>query len=242
MVGWKQGCSEAHLKSVFSACHLLRTTWRTFRFTAVAAVKLVLSDRPLLKCLFPTQSGASDWVCHNPTSFLFQMTVTAKLWHLKAGRSLAASFREHSNEHANPIPRPDPVHNHEETQDQVLQSRSEGKKWTLWARTHSRTTSKMFFSTKNCWHPREQYHRCRRELNPPRDRLMILRFSISQGKCYPVFHLPFEKMQSGIFTNMLYSKILMSFHLKNTCQGSWKNKIQSTLKSLVFRASLCLNA
>ena len=40
---------------------------------------------------------------------------------------MAASFREHSNEHANPIPRPDPVHNHEETQDQVLQSRSEGK-------------------------------------------------------------------------------------------------------------------
>ena len=30
--------------------------------------------------------------------------------------------------------------------------------------------SKMFFTTKHRWYPHGQYHRRRRELNPPKDR------------------------------------------------------------------------
>lgn len=38
---------------------------------------------------------------------------------------------------------------------------------------------------------------------------MILMFSGIKEECYPGSHLPFEKIQLGVFTNMLYSKIII---------------------------------
>ncbi|XP_023387333.1 39S ribosomal protein L42, mitochondrial isoform X3 [Pteropus vampyrus] len=73
-------------------------------------------------------------------------------------------------EHTKPIPRPDPVHNHEETQDQVLKTRLEEKDEHFEQGPMIEQLSKMFFTTKHQWYPRGQYHRRRKKLNPPKDR------------------------------------------------------------------------
>ena len=38
---------------------------------------------------------------------------------------------------------------------------------------------------------------------------MILMFLGIKEECYPASYLPFEKIQLGVFTNMLYSKIII---------------------------------
>ncbi|XP_070363154.1 large ribosomal subunit protein mL42 isoform X2 [Equus asinus] len=73
-------------------------------------------------------------------------------------------------EHTKPIPRPDPVHNHEETHDQVLKTRLEEKSEHLEQGPMIEQLSKMFFTTKHRWYPRGQYHRRRKKLDPPKDR------------------------------------------------------------------------
>ncbi|MXQ85988.1 hypothetical protein E5288_WYG010228 [Bos mutus] len=98
-------------------------------------------------------------------------------------------------EHTKPIPRPDPVHNNEETHDLVLKTRLEEKSEHLEQGPMIEQLSKMFFTTKHRWYPRGQmaiqrvlldlgfilrlgielfefsgYHRRRRKLNPPKDR------------------------------------------------------------------------
>ncbi|NP_001124973.1 large ribosomal subunit protein mL42 [Pongo abelii] len=73
-------------------------------------------------------------------------------------------------EHTKPIPRPDPVHNNEETHDQVLKTRLEEKVEHLEEGPMIEQLSKMFFTTKHRWYPHGRYHRCRKNLNPPKDR------------------------------------------------------------------------
>uniref|UniRef100_A0A2K6TB27 Large ribosomal subunit protein mL42 n=1 Tax=Saimiri boliviensis boliviensis TaxID=39432 RepID=A0A2K6TB27_SAIBB len=70
----------------------------------------------------------------------------------------------------NPIPRPDPVHNNEETHDQILKNRLEEKVEPLEQGPMIEQLSKTFFTTKHRWYPYGRYHRCRKNPNPPKDR------------------------------------------------------------------------
>ncbi|XP_035113174.1 large ribosomal subunit protein mL42 isoform X2 [Callithrix jacchus] len=56
-------------------------------------------------------------------------------------------------EHTKPIPRPDPVHNNEETHDQILKTRLEEKVEPLEQGPMIEQLSKMFFTTKHRWYP-----------------------------------------------------------------------------------------
>lgn len=73
-------------------------------------------------------------------------------------------------EHTKPIPRPDPVHDIEETHDLVLTPRLEEKGEHLEQGPMTEQLSKMFFTTKHFWYPHGQNHRCRRKPNPPKHR------------------------------------------------------------------------
>ncbi|XP_017723832.1 PREDICTED: 39S ribosomal protein L42, mitochondrial [Rhinopithecus bieti] len=114
---------------------------------AVAAVKWVMSKRTILKHLFPVQNGALYCVCHKST---YSPLPDDYNWY--------------------PIPRPDPVHNNEETHEQVLKTRLEEKVEHLEEGPMIEQLSKMFFTTKHRWYPHGQYHRRRKNLNPPKDR------------------------------------------------------------------------
>uniref|UniRef100_A0A452HEG8 Large ribosomal subunit protein mL42 n=1 Tax=Gopherus agassizii TaxID=38772 RepID=A0A452HEG8_9SAUR len=56
-------------------------------------------------------------------------------------------------EHTQPIPRPDPVDNKEETHDQVLKSRLEAKELKNSKGPTFEELSKMFYTTKHRWYP-----------------------------------------------------------------------------------------
>ncbi|XP_029457485.1 39S ribosomal protein L42, mitochondrial [Rhinatrema bivittatum] len=73
-------------------------------------------------------------------------------------------------EHTKPIPRPDPVHNREDTHDQVLKTRLGQMAWENNQGPTIEELSKMFYTTKHRWYPLGQYHTRRRKLNPPKDR------------------------------------------------------------------------
>ncbi|XP_023594335.1 large ribosomal subunit protein mL42 isoform X2 [Trichechus manatus latirostris] len=59
-------------------------------------------------------------------------------------------------EHTKPIPHPDPVHNNEDTHDQVLKTRLEVKDEPLEQGPMIEQLSKMFFTTKHRWYPHGQ--------------------------------------------------------------------------------------
>ncbi|KAJ7414090.1 39S ribosomal protein L42, mitochondrial [Willisornis vidua] len=73
-------------------------------------------------------------------------------------------------EHTKPIPRPDPVNNKEENLDQVLKSRLNEKELKNSRGPTIEELSKMFYTTKHRWYPVGQYHRRRKNPNPPKDR------------------------------------------------------------------------
>ena len=73
-------------------------------------------------------------------------------------------------EHTKPIPRPGPLHNYEETLDQVLKTRLEEKDEHFEQEPMTEQLSKMFFTTKHHWCPHGGYHRQHKKLNPPKDR------------------------------------------------------------------------
>ncbi|XP_006150102.1 39S ribosomal protein L42, mitochondrial-like [Tupaia chinensis] len=111
-------------------------------------------------------------------------------------------------EHTKPIPRPDPVHNNEETHDQVLKSRLEEKSEHLEQEPMIEQLSKMFFTTKHRWFPHGQYHRRRKKLDPPKtDDIEVLRGIRN------VFHLSFKKISCGVFTKRSCNNKI-SFHIK----------------------------
>uniref|UniRef100_A0A2K5R4B0 Large ribosomal subunit protein mL42 n=1 Tax=Cebus imitator TaxID=2715852 RepID=A0A2K5R4B0_CEBIM len=62
-----------------------------------------------------------------------------------------------------------PVHNNEETHDQILKTRLEEKVEPLEQGPMVEQLSKMFFTTKYHWYPYGRYHRCRKNPNPPKD-------------------------------------------------------------------------
>ncbi|XP_054435465.1 39S ribosomal protein L42, mitochondrial-like [Pteronotus mesoamericanus] len=136
----------------------------------VAAVKLVLSNRALLKHLFPIQNGALYCICHKSMYFSLPDDCNCKAL-TSEGRMIVCCHPSVSipYEHTKSSPQPDPVHKHEETQDQVLKTRLEGKNERFEQVPIMEQISKMLFSAKHCWYPREQYQRCPRKLNSPKD-------------------------------------------------------------------------
>ncbi|XP_069620458.1 large ribosomal subunit protein mL42 [Ranitomeya imitator] len=71
-------------------------------------------------------------------------------------------------EHTKPLPRIDPLHNQEESHEQVLKARlyqTEGKPAPT-----KEELSKMFYTTKHRWYPVGQYHTRRIKKDPPKDR------------------------------------------------------------------------
>ncbi|NWZ66094.1 RM42 protein, partial [Acrocephalus arundinaceus] len=73
-------------------------------------------------------------------------------------------------EHTKPLPRPDPVNNKEENLNQVLKSRLNEKELKNSRGPTIEELSKMFYTTKHRWYPVGQYHRRRKNPNPPKDR------------------------------------------------------------------------
>ncbi|XP_041114428.1 39S ribosomal protein L42, mitochondrial-like [Polyodon spathula] len=73
-------------------------------------------------------------------------------------------------EHSKPIPRPDPLENHEETHDQVLKARLNEEVLQNKQAPTIEELSKMFYTTKHRWYPVGQYHRRRKKSDPPKDR------------------------------------------------------------------------
>ncbi|XP_054451228.1 39S ribosomal protein L42, mitochondrial-like [Pteronotus mesoamericanus] len=135
---------------------------------AVAAVKWMISNKAVLKHFFPIQNGALYCVCHKST-----YSALPDDYNCKAGLALTSDGRtivcyhpsvSISYEHTKP------VHNYEETQDQVLKTRLEEKDEHLEQGPTIVQVNKVFFTTKHRWYSRGQYHRHRKKLNPPRDR------------------------------------------------------------------------
>ncbi|KAM5252936.1 large ribosomal subunit protein mL42 isoform 1-T1 [Hipposideros larvatus] len=132
---------------------------------ALGAVKRALSNRSILKYLFPTQNGAFYCAGHksiySPLPDDYNCKVELAL--TSDGRTIVCYHPsvDIPYEHTKPIPRPDPVHNHEETQDQVLKTRLEEKGEHIEEGPMIEQLSKMFFTTKHRWYPRGHCGGCR---------------------------------------------------------------------------------
>lgn len=141
---------------------------------AAIAFKGVISKRILWKHLFPVQNGALSGVCHKSTfsSLPDDYNCKVELALTSDGRTIVCYHPsvDIPYEHTRPIPQPDPVHNNEETYDQVLKTRLEEKDEHLEQGAMIEKLSKMFFTTKHRWYPHGQYHRRRKNPNPPKDR------------------------------------------------------------------------
>uniref|UniRef100_H0XTM4 Large ribosomal subunit protein mL42 n=1 Tax=Otolemur garnettii TaxID=30611 RepID=H0XTM4_OTOGA len=133
-----------------------------------------LSHRSILKRLCPIQNGALYCVYHkSPYSSLpDDCNCKVELALTSDGRTIVCYHPsvDVPYEHTKPIPLPDPVHNNEETHDQVLKTRLAEKSEQLEQGPMREQCSKMFFTTKHHWYPRGQYHTCHKKLNPPKDR------------------------------------------------------------------------
>ncbi|XP_041590472.1 39S ribosomal protein L42, mitochondrial-like, partial [Vulpes lagopus] len=141
---------------------------------ALAAVKWAISNRTVWKHLIPIQNGALYCVCHksmySPLPDDYNCKVELAL--TSDGRTIVCYHPsvDIPYEHTKPIPRPYPVHNNEETHDQVLKTRLEEKNEHFEQGLMIEQLSKMFFTIKHHWYPCGQYHRRRRKLDPPKDR------------------------------------------------------------------------
>ncbi|XP_035581424.1 39S ribosomal protein L42, mitochondrial-like [Zalophus californianus] len=135
----------------------------------LAAVKWVISNRTIRKHLFPIQIGALCCVCHKSTYSSLPDDYNCKVEFalISGGRTIACY---HPSVDIPYDPRPDPVHNNEETHDQVLKTRLEEKNEQFEQGPTIEQLSKMFCITKHRWYPRGQYYRHRRKLDPPKDR------------------------------------------------------------------------
>ncbi|XP_076848212.1 large ribosomal subunit protein mL42 [Brachyhypopomus gauderio] len=69
-----------------------------------------------------------------------------------------------------PVPRPDPITESAETHDVVLKSRLSSAVLKDKKGPTMEELSKMFYTTKHCWYPVGEYHKRRRNKNPPKDR------------------------------------------------------------------------
>uniref|UniRef100_A0AC11DEY2 Mitochondrial ribosomal protein L42 n=1 Tax=Ovis aries TaxID=9940 RepID=A0AC11DEY2_SHEEP len=125
---------------------------------ALAAVKWAISSRTILKHLFPIQNGALYCVGHKSTysSLPDDYNCKVELALTSDARTIVCYHPsvDIPYEHTKPIPRPDPVHNNEETHDLVLKTRLEEKSEHLEQGPMIEQLSKMFFTTKHRWYPR----------------------------------------------------------------------------------------
>uniref|UniRef100_A0A8C0PM17 Large ribosomal subunit protein mL42 n=1 Tax=Canis lupus familiaris TaxID=9615 RepID=A0A8C0PM17_CANLF len=137
-----------------------------------AAVKWAISNRTVWKHLFPIQNGALYCVCHKSTYSPLPDDYNCKveLSLTSDGRTIVCYHPsvDMPYELTKPIPQPDPVHNNEETHDQVLKTRLEEKNEHSEQGLMIEQLGKMFFTTKNRWYPHGQYHRRLRKLDPPK--------------------------------------------------------------------------
>ncbi|KAM4671238.1 large ribosomal subunit protein mL42 isoform 1-T2 [Amazona ochrocephala] len=162
-----------HLSSIlsrtrsFSAASMatsFRTVWpNLFWMRSVAACKQA-----------PLQNGAVYRACHKSTYSVLPEDYNCKV-ELAVTSDLKTIVCYHPSleipyEHTKPIPRPDPVNNKEENLDQVLKSRLNEKELKNDQGPTIEELSKMFYTTKHRWYPVGQYHRRRRNPNPPKDR------------------------------------------------------------------------
>ncbi|XP_036205792.1 39S ribosomal protein L42, mitochondrial-like [Myotis myotis] len=137
----------------------------------VSAVKWAISNRTVLKYLFPIQNGPLYCVCHKSTysSLPDDYNCEVELALTSDGTTIVY-YHPSVKDDTKPIPRPDLVHNYGETQDQTPKTRLEEKDEHFEQGSMIEQLSKMFFTTKHHWYPCGQYHTHRRKLNPPKDR------------------------------------------------------------------------
>ncbi|XP_006879197.1 PREDICTED: 39S ribosomal protein L42, mitochondrial-like [Elephantulus edwardii] len=135
--------------------------------------KWALSNRTVLKHLFPIQNGVLYCVRHKSTysSLPDDSNCKVELALTSDGRTIVCYHPsvDIPYEHTKPILPPHPVHPSEETHDQVLKTRLDVKDKPI-AQGPMIELSKMFFTTKHRWYPHGEYHRRCRKLNPPKDR------------------------------------------------------------------------
>uniref|UniRef100_A0A8C5ZEV3 Large ribosomal subunit protein mL42 n=1 Tax=Marmota marmota marmota TaxID=9994 RepID=A0A8C5ZEV3_MARMA len=161
------------------------------------ASRWAIPKRTIWKHLFPVPNGALSGICHQSTySFL------PGDYNCKVELTLT------SDGNTQPVPQLDPVHGGEETRDQVLTTRLEEKGEDLEQGPGTEELSKMFFTTEHCWCLHGQYillfkvspTSLRSRIHQKKDDTEI--HGRIKEKCYPVSHLPFEKMQPGVITNV----------------------------------------
>ncbi|XP_040849300.1 39S ribosomal protein L42, mitochondrial-like [Ochotona curzoniae] len=140
---------------------------------AAAAMKRVISNAAVWRHLSPIH-GALYCVCRKSTysPLLDYYNCKVELALTSDGRTIICYHPSMDilYEHTKPIPRPDPVLNNEETHDQVLKTRLQGKSEHSEQGPMVEQLSKMFFTTKHRWYPQGHYHRRREKLDPPKDR------------------------------------------------------------------------
>ncbi|XP_013038136.3 large ribosomal subunit protein mL42 isoform X2 [Anser cygnoides] len=122
----------------------------------------------------PLQNGAVCHACHKSTYPILPEDYNCKV-ELALTSDLKTIVCYHPSleipyEYTKPIPRPDPVNNKEETLDQVLKSRLNENELKDDRGPTIEELSKMFYTTKHRWYPVGQYHRRRKNPNPPKDR------------------------------------------------------------------------
>ncbi|XP_074431062.1 LOW QUALITY PROTEIN: large ribosomal subunit protein mL42 [Larus michahellis] len=150
--------------SAVSMATSLRTACSSFfRMRSVASFKQA-----------PLQNGAVYLACHKSTYSVLPEDYNCKV-ELAVTSDLKTIVCYHPSleipyEHTKPIPRPDPVNNKEENLDQVLKSRLNEKELKNNRGPTIEELSKMFYTTKHRWYPVGQYHRRRKNPNPPKDR------------------------------------------------------------------------
>uniref|UniRef100_A0A4X2LE06 Large ribosomal subunit protein mL42 n=1 Tax=Vombatus ursinus TaxID=29139 RepID=A0A4X2LE06_VOMUR len=146
---------------------------------ALAAVGVAFSRAVLAHAAASTrqmtlQRGALGCMCHKST-----YTPLPEDYNCKVELALSSDGRTiicyHPSvdvpyEHTQPIIRPDPVDNQEETHDQMLKARLKADGDTAQQGPMIEELSKLFFTTKHRWYPHGQYHQRRRKLHPPKER------------------------------------------------------------------------
>lgn len=140
----------------------------------------MISNRTIWKHLFQIQNGALYCLCHKSTYSSLQDDYNCKveLALISDGRRIVCyhPFVDVPYEHTKPIPWPHPMHNIEETHDQVLQTRLDEKKNEhIEEGPMIEQLSKLYLTTKH-WYPCGQYHRYHKKTRFSK-RQMILRFS-----------------------------------------------------------------
>ncbi|XP_037376627.1 39S ribosomal protein L42, mitochondrial-like [Talpa occidentalis] len=120
---------------------------------ALAAVKWAISNRTILKHLFSIQNRALYCFHHKSTysSLPDDYNCKVELALTSDNRTIVCYHPcvDIPYEHTKPIPRPGPVHNNEETHDQVLKSRLEEKGEHCEQGPMIEQLSKTFFTTKH---------------------------------------------------------------------------------------------